>query len=42
MTQWMPCRVDPLSARVERGHPVVDGYLELVVRGAEHRAGDRL
>jgi integrase/recombinase XerD len=30
MVQWMPCRVDPGAARVELGHTVVDGYLELV------------
>lgn len=28
--QWVPARVDPSAARVELGHPVVDGYLELV------------
>src|SRR5262245_20113538 len=30
MTDWMPARVDPSRDRVELGHPVVDGYLELV------------
>jgi hypothetical protein len=30
MTLRTPCRVDPSAARVELGHPVVDGYLDLV------------
>jgi integrase/recombinase XerD len=30
MTQWTPGRVDSSAERVVLGHPVVDGYLELV------------
>jgi len=39
MTQWTPCRVGPSAGRVELGHPVVDGYLELVRARVGRAAG---